>query len=104
MFSSTYLRGTLPIVALACGALICSGVNAGAPALEVVVYSGLNNSPPGFPGLYWNLASGLSNPVIDDSGNIAIVGTIFGDGITPANNRVLWYGGGKGWTVVARNG
>src|SRR5262245_47937748 len=104
MFSSTHLRGFLPIVALACGALICSGANAGQPALEVVVYTGLENSPPNFPGLYWNLSSGLSNPVIDDSGNIAIAGTIFGDGIIPANNRVLWYGDADNWTIVARNG
>jgi hypothetical protein len=104
MFSSKQLRGLLPIAGLACGALICSSAIAGQPELEVVVYSGLDNSPPNFPGLYWNLASGFSNPVIDDSGNIAFVGTIFGKGIIPANNRVIYYGDGKTWTNVARNG
>lgn len=72
--------------------------------MNVVVYSGLDNSPPNFPGLYWNLSGGFSSPVIDDAGNIAFVGTIFGDGITPANNRVMWYGAGNTWTQVARNG
>ena len=105
MHSSSHYRGLLPIVGLACGALICSGAVAGQADLEVMVFSGLDNSPPNFPGLYWNLgAGGFSNPVIDDSGNIAFAGTIFGDGIIPANNRVLWYGGADNWTIVARNG
>ena len=71
----------------------------------MIIFSGLDNSPPGFPGLYWNLgAGGFSSSVIDNSGNIAFVGTLFGDGIIPANNRVLWYGTTDNWAVVARNG
>lgn len=81
-----------------------AGAIAGTPELEVLSFQGLSNSPPGFPGLYWNLSGGTSNPVIDESGKVAFLGTIFGDGVTSLNNRVMWVGDENGWTVVARSG
>ena len=103
MFDHKYFRSLL-MTGLACGSMICSSALA-APELEVVLYSGLSNSPPLFPGLYYNLGAGsFTSPVIDETGKIAVATTLFGDGITPANNRVMYYGDSNGWTIVARNG
>ena len=102
--SSVLFNRRLLLASISCSTLIASGVHADPPALEAVIVQTNDGAPPGFPNAFWNVAQSFSNPVIDEAGKIAFVGTIFGDGITPANNRVQWHGEAGNWTVLARNG